>query len=195
MTRNKNVKRILLVVAAFSIIGLILFGGFYGYWNTASPNKTCSSCHEIGKSVDSQTRSSHRNLLCKECHGTALSNGIHSLKEKGMMLISHLENNSGESIRLSEEQLLEVMTNCQKCHTAEFADWTSGGHSIDYQHVFLNVKHNSTEQLNFDCLRCHGMFFKGTVQDVVEPFNVMPPMPCIKLAPQTTERQEAFTKG
>ena len=175
MTRNKIIKRILLVAAAFSILGLVLFGSFYGYWNSASPNKTCSSCHEIGKSVVSQAKSSHRNLPCKECHGTALSNGIHSLKEKGTMLINHLENKRAENIRLSEEQLLEVMNNCEKCHTAEFADWTSGGHSIDYQHVFLNVKHNSTEQINFDCLRCHGMFFKGTVLDVVEPLNIKGP--------------------
>ncbi|MEI6277243.1 MAG: cytochrome c3 family protein [Prolixibacteraceae bacterium] len=175
MTKNKIVKRILLIVPVFLTICLILFGGFYGYWNSASPDKTCSSCHEIGKSVDSQAKSLHRNLKCKECHGTALSNGIHSLREKGMMLINHLESNKDENIRLGEEQLLEVMNNCQRCHTSEFADWTSGGHSIDYQHVFLNSKHNSTEQINFDCLRCHGMFFKGTVKDLVEPLSIKGP--------------------
>jgi hypothetical protein len=58
---------------------------------------------------------------------------------------------------------------------AEFAKWTSGGHSIDYQNVFLNIKQNSTEQINFDCLRCHGMVFKGTVHDVVEPLNIKGP--------------------
>jgi hypothetical protein len=192
MTRKKIVKRVLLIVPVFILICLILFGGFYGYWNSASPNKTCSSCHEIGKSVDSQSRSSHRNLHCKECHGTALSNGFHSLKEKGIMLVNHVKEKNSGNIRPSEEQLLEVMTNCQRCHTSEFADWTSGGHSIDYQHIFLNTKHNSTEQINFDCLRCHGMFFEGTVIDVVEPLNtkgpwklkeekraMMPAIPCM----------------
>jgi len=67
------------------------------------------------------------------------------------------------------------MNNCSRCHTSEFAKWTSGGHSIDYQHVFLNTKHNSTEQINFDCLRCHGMFFGGTTADVVEPLSVKGP--------------------
>ncbi len=175
MTRNKIVKIVLLIVSSFFVVCLILFGGFYGYWNTASPDKTCSSCHEIGKSVDSQAQSSHRNLHCKECHGTALSNGIHSTKEKGMMVVNHLRNKNDENIRLGEEQLLEVMNNCKRCHTSEFADWSSGGHSIEYQHVFLNSKHNSTEQINFDCLRCHGMFFEGTVNDVVEPLNITGP--------------------
>jgi hypothetical protein len=175
MTRNKIVKRILLFATVFLILCVIIFGGFYGYWNSASPDITCSSCHEIGKSVDSQSKSSHRNLHCKECHDTALSNGVHSLKEKGMMFVNHVKGKEGGNIRLAEEQLLEVMTNCQRCHTSEFADWTSGGHSIDYQHIFLNSKHNSTEQINSDCLRCHGMFFEGTVKEVVEPLNTKGP--------------------
>lgn len=175
MSVNKAIKRTFFVLAAICIVGLVSFGGFYGYWNSAPPAKTCSSCHEIGKSVNSQAKSLHRNIACKECHGTALSNGIHSLKEKGKMLISHLETKNREHIRLAEEQLLEVMNNCERCHTAEFADWSSGGHSMDYQHVFLNTKHNSTEQINFDCLRCHGMFFKGTVEDVVVPLNTKGP--------------------
>jgi len=175
MSENKVMKRTLFVLAALCILGLLSFGGFYGYWNSASPAKTCSSCHEIGKSVDSQAKSSHRNTACKECHGTALSNGIHSLKEKGRMLVSHLENRDRREIRLEEKQLIEVMNNCERCHTAEFADWSSGGHSMDYQHVFLNAKHNATEQINFDCLRCHGMFFGGTVEDVVEPLNTKGP--------------------
>jgi len=175
MLRNKVIYRILLAFTAICLVGLVSFGGFYSYWNSAPPEKTCSSCHEIGNSVRSQAKSLHRNIACKECHGTALSNGIHSLKEKGKMLVSHLEKPNREKIRLAEEQLLEVMNNCERCHTAEFADWRSGGHSMDYRHVFLNAKHNTTEQINFDCLRCHGMFFKGTVEEVVEPLSTRGP--------------------
>jgi hypothetical protein len=175
MSRNTIVKKILLIIPAIIIVCLTAFGAFYGYWNTASPDRTCGSCHEIGSSVDSQARSSHRNLQCKECHGTALRGGFHSTKEKGMMVVNHLKSKSEENIRLGEEQMLEVLNNCRRCHTSEFADWSSGGHSIDYGHVFLNTKHNSTEQINFDCLRCHGMFFKGTVKDIVEPLNIKGP--------------------
>lgn len=175
MTRNKNLKIILLIILPIFMVCTIAFGSFYTYWNTASPDKTCASCHEIGKSVYSQAQSLHRNLHCKECHGTALSNGFHSIKEKGMMVVSHIKDKPIENVKLKEEQLLEVMSNCQRCHSSEFAKWTSGGHSIDYQHVFLNTKHNSTEQINFDCLRCHGMFFEGFVNEIVEPLNIIGP--------------------
>jgi hypothetical protein len=97
------------------------------------------------------------------------------MKEKGMMVVNHIKNKRVENIKLSEEQLLEVRGNCNRCHATEFAKWTSGGHSINYQHVFLNKKHNSTEQINFDCLRCHGMFFEGTVKEVVEPLKIKGP--------------------
>jgi hypothetical protein len=175
MIRNRFFKIVLMTIPIALIIVTIAFGSFYTYWNTASPDKTCASCHEIGKSVQSQAQSSHRNFHCKECHGTALSNGIHSIKEKGMMVVNHITYKRVENIKLSEEQLLELLDNCNRCHSSEFAKWTSGGHSIDYQHVFVNTKHNTTEQINFDCLRCHGMFFEGTVNDVVEPLNIKGP--------------------
>lgn len=174
MSGNKHHKTILLVIPVVLLVCLIAFGSFYSYWNNASPDKTCSSCHEIQKSVYSQAQSSHRNIKCQECHGTALSNGFHSLKEKGMMVFSHIKHNP-ENVRLNEEQILEAMSNCQRCHTSEYAKWTAGGHSIDYQHVFLNEKHNTTEQINFDCLRCHGMFFQGSVNDIVEPISIYGP--------------------
>jgi hypothetical protein len=156
-------------------IGLLLiligFGSFYTYWNSASPSKTCASCHEIGSSVQILSTSSHRNLMCKECHGTALSNGFHSLKEKGMMVVHHVKNESVDDIKLQEGQLLEVMNNCVHCHASEQAKWLSGGHSASYRDIFLNQKHNTTEQLNFDCLRCHGMFSGSDIYGLVEPID------------------------
>ena len=159
-------KFVFLTISSVLIVGTVAFSSFYTFWDTASPDRTCSSCHEIGKSVNSQLKSVHRNLKCKECHGTALSNGLHSMKEKGMMVVNHLKNKKSENLKMSEEQLLEVLNNCRRCHSVEYAMWTSGGHSVDYQHIFLNANHNSTEQINFDCLRCHGMFFKGSGWDM-----------------------------
>lgn len=172
---NRILKLTLLIITITLIIISLAFGSFYTYWNMASADNTCASCHEISKSVHSQAESSHRQLHCQDCHGTALSNGIHSMKEKGMMVVNHLKDSRVENIKLNEEQLLEIMDKCKGCHSTEFAKWSSGGHSIDYQHVFLNTKHNSTEQINFDCLRCHGMFFNGNVGDVVEPLNIKGP--------------------
>ncbi len=163
--------KILVPVVLLFLFVSIGFGLFYGYWNSASPAKTCASCHEIGGSVDLLTQSAHRNLGCKECHGTALSNGVHSLREKGMMIIDHINGVTDEDIKLNESQILEVMNNCTRCHKTEQTKWLSGGHSARYQDIFLNEKHNKTEQLNFDCLRCHGMFADESIGQLLEPLN------------------------
>jgi hypothetical protein len=171
MKRKSGFKIGLLAILITGIVIVFLFGSFYTCWNSASPEKTCASCHEIGKSVNMFAQSSHRKLSCKECHGTALSNGFHSLKEKGMMVVNHIKNESVEDIRINEEQMLRVMDNCIRCHNAEYAKWISGGHSVKYKDIFLNEKHNTTEQLNFDCLRCHGMFSPTDVTGIVEPIS------------------------
>jgi hypothetical protein len=175
MTR-KSASRIILLIVPIGILSIIVaFGSFYTYWNLASPDKTCASCHEIGKSVNMFAQSAHRGLKCKECHGTALSNGFHSLKEKGMMVVNHVKKEGTEDIRLNEEQLLALMDNCTRCHTSEYAGWKAGGHSLRYSHMLLDTKHNKTEQINADCLRCHGMFSALPVVELVEPIDMNGP--------------------
>lgn len=175
MKNKKILSGIVLVLAILLIVITISFGSFYTYWNSASPDKTCASCHEIQGAVHELSQSGHRQLHCKECHGTALSNGFHSLKEKTMMVVNHVREERVEDIRMNEAQLLEVMDNCKRCHASEYANWKSGGHSATYKDIFLDNTHNKKEQLNFDCLRCHGMFYEGTTNDLVEPTNTQGP--------------------
>jgi hypothetical protein len=189
MENKKIFSGIVLVLAIFLVVVTITFGSFYTYWNSASPDKTCASCHEIGSAVHSLSQSGHRELHCKECHGTALSNGFHSLKEKTMMVVNHVSEEHVEDIQMNETQLLDVMNNCKQCHAKEFADWKSGGHSATYKDIFLNETHNKTEQLNSDCLRCHGMFYEGTTHDLVEPINTQGPW---KLKDQEKSNQPAI---
>ncbi len=119
--------------------------------------------------------SAHRNMACKECHGTALSNGFHSMYEKGMMVVTHAKVKQVQDIRMKESQVLDVMDNCIRCHTKEHANWLSGGHSARYADIFLNEKHNKTELLNYDCLRCHGMFSDVDMKGLVEPIDMIGP--------------------
>jgi hypothetical protein len=172
---KKIIKIGLKAILIFSLVLLVSFGGFYGYWNAASPEKTCLSCHEISASFNHWQNSAHREINCKECHGTVLSNGIHSLKEKADMVSSHLSDENIENIKLDEAQIVETMERCIKCHQTEYSNWKASGHSAKYSDIFLDKKHNSTERLNFDCLRCHGMFFNGTVEDLVEPIDTKGP--------------------
>jgi hypothetical protein len=168
-------KKIIIIISTLLLL-FVAFIAFYSRWNAASPAKTCASCHEILHSVDLWTGSAHRNIACKECHGTALSEGIHSLKEKGGMFFHHIGKIKYDNVRISEVQRLEVMQRCKGCHQTEYARWNSGGHAMNYSNVFLNSAHNKAETIHEDCLRCHGMFFdKGTVMDIVEPLDTTGP--------------------
>jgi Cytochrome c3/Cytochrome c554 and c-prime len=168
-------KKIIFISSVLLLL-VVAFLAFYARWNAASPTKTCASCHEISHSVDIWAESTHRNISCKECHGTAMSEGVHSLKEKGGMLFHHNGKIKPEDVSVSEDQLLKLMERCIGCHQAEYAKWNSGGHSINYSEVFLNTVHNKTETINEDCLRCHSMFYdKGTVKDIVEPLDTAGP--------------------
>jgi hypothetical protein len=68
-----------------------------------------------------------------------------------------------------------MMNHCSRCHTSENARWLAGGHSARYKDIFLDEKHNTTEQLNFDCLRCHAMFADVAIDELVEPLDVKGP--------------------
>jgi hypothetical protein len=173
---TKNIFRPLILITLFVVPLLMLTGGFYIWWNQASPEKTCTNCHEINHAFNSWSESAHRGISCKECHGTALSNGLHSLQEKSRMVFSHLKYDMhNDNIRLSEAQILETMDRCRNCHQSEYAKWQSGGHSVHYAAIFLNENQNQKEQLNYDCLRCHGMFYEKTIDDLVEPISTEGP--------------------
>jgi hypothetical protein len=168
-------KKIVIIVSVLLLLVVTLHTS-YSRWNAASPSKTCAACHEISPSVNMWTESTHRNIACKECHGTALSEGLHSLKEKGAMVFHHNNRTNPEDVRISEVQRLEVMQRCKSCHQTEYAKWNAGGHAMNYSQVFLNSGHNKGERISEDCLRCHGMFYdRGTVSDIVEPLDTAGP--------------------
>jgi hypothetical protein len=170
----KNSGKILHRVLIILVLFFVVFIGFNIFWDTASPQTTCASCHEIESSSTAWAHSGHRSFSCRECHGTAFSNGLHNLAEKGKMLIHHFTG-IGQDIKLNETQVVDMLDNCQRCHSVEYTKWISGGHSATYSAIFLNEKHNSHEQPNPDCLRCHGMFFEGTIQDLVSPTSTKGP--------------------
>ena len=171
----KNIRKSIKIVIIAAAGIFAVFGGFIVYWEAATPQNTCTSCHEIEGPASMWAESGHRSMHCKECHETAFSGGLHSLVEKGMMVVHHFAGSGERTIMLNEVQLAALLTNCKRCHGVEYARWLSGGHSAPYSAIFLNEKHNAAVQPNPDCLRCHGMFYEGTITDLVSPISIKGP--------------------
>lgn len=169
---GKKLRNIILVCLAFLIILSLGYSG----WNSANPERTCASCHEISPSVDIWQHSAHRDVSCVDCHGTAMSNGLHSLKQKTGMLFQHMKKEEDKKAPgLDEAGVLEVMEACIECHQDEYRSWSASGHSATYADIFLNEKHNSMERPYPDCFRCHGMYYDGSIGDLLEPVSISGP--------------------
>ena len=161
-----------LAVAAVFLLGAVLGG--LGYFEFTPPERTCVSCHEIRASHARWSNSVHRAVSCKQCHGGS-ADSWHALRENAKRVFRHVADTRHDDIRLSEEQAVRMTRACQQCHQREFAHWQGGGHGTNYARIFLDETHNRTEQMADDCLRCHGMFFEGTMRDLAEPLDTRGP--------------------
>jgi len=158
-------KYIILSVAALFIIVII---ASYSVWNGSDPENTCARCHEISPSHAQWKSSAHAGVKCSECHGTAFSNGVHSFMEKANMVFVHFTTDKqNDEIRLNEKQALEVNERCIACHRAEYAGWLRSGHAINYKEIYMDSAHNAMEKPHWDCLRCHGMYYDGNINDLM----------------------------
>ena len=98
------------------VLLLLAIATSYFAWNIADPKNSCASCHEINPSVESALSSAHRNLTCSDCHGTALSNGLHSVSEKLNMIVQHFsEEKSSYDISMKEKDIVLIMEKCKDC--------------------------------------------------------------------------------
>jgi hypothetical protein len=165
-------KNIIFFIPAGILLLLVLMISGFIVWDSANPQNSCASCHEINPSVKSSQISAHREIECYQCHDTAISNGLHSIVEKTDMLWVHLSNNEEyRKIKLDEDQIIEIMNKCENCHRTQYVDWKSGGHAANYSDIFLDEKHNKMEQPYWDCFRCHGMFYEGNIYELIKPVD------------------------
>jgi hypothetical protein len=90
------------------------------------------------------------------------------LKEKSGMVTTHFFGQKNpEDIRLNEEQVLRISARCAQCHQSEHAGWLASGHAVNYREIFMDKEHNAMEKPYWDCFRCHGMFYDGNINDLM----------------------------
>lgn len=155
------------------VLGVVANLGYYG-GSTVSGNY-CTRCHQIQASYDHWAASGHRNMDCKECHGSAFTTDVEMHTTNLRHLYYQVSGKIPDRIRLKDAQVDRIAANCARCHMNKFAQWKGAGHSVGYQHIFLSSKHNAKQLLMDDCLRCHGMFADGNVADIVQPMDTKGP--------------------
>jgi hypothetical protein len=87
----------------------------------------------------------------------------------------HVRGNVPEQVRLREVDVRAMAVRCQHCHQDEYASWHAGPHAATYGEIFTSASHNAKRRMNDDCLRCHGMFYEGSIRDLVQPQNTSGP--------------------
>jgi hypothetical protein len=147
---------------------VVLWSSIVMAQNAPAPDKTCKGCH-LRHDPKVSLVSPHDVIACTECHQHPLSAKIH--KKFSKQTYEKKASTDLALVRLNEEQLLSVTQQCQECHEADAADNKTSHHNMTYSQAFLNTEHNSIEQPHNDCLRCHGMYFEGRVDDIVTPIN------------------------
>ena len=161
-------NRLLLGIALYGcvFVATCVVGGL-GYFHFANPQDTCASCHEMTDVHSDWQFSTHRTIHCRECHGGSLTLDIHALESHVDRVVGHFTGAPDTQIRLREEHVIALHNSCQQCHPQAFADWQSSKHATNYTKIFLDPAHNKVEPPSNDCLRCHGMFFKGDIGELV----------------------------
>lgn len=185
---------------------LIVLATWLSWADSAAANESaaCTQCHVTGAPADIHILGPHQAMDCGDCHTNNLSSKFHGPKANADALRDEAARRLLDPVTLTEAQVLAMMTQCASCHASQFSEWKTNAHSMTYAAVFLNKGHNQTEQINHDCLRCHGMFFEGTVRDIVTPLETAgpwklkqpklakrPAIPCLACH-RVHEHQEAF---
>lgn len=174
MKKSSHIKS-----AAFTMLMLLLFvlgmaAGGIGYFELLPSDRSCLTCHEMNTSHQRWQSSAHREVSCRKCHGGS-ADSWHVLTENIRRVFKHTTLTRLEKIALTEDQIIRVMGRCQQCHQKEYAYWLQGGHGANYRDIFLNEAHNIHECLADQCLQCHGMFYAGSINDLIAPIDIVGP--------------------
>jgi len=166
----KAVRRALAGLAALAVVGIFGLAGTSWYYG-GDDGMGCARCHEIRPMVEAWTRSSHRRIACKDCHGSSFTADLRMHVKNIERVWLHARGESPEQIHVRHQDVAPLVARCAACHAQEAADWGSGPHGAPYAAIFLDPRHNAEQQLMDDCLRCHATHFEGGIRDLVTPLD------------------------
>ena len=165
---KKWMRRIAWILFAAAAFGVCAGIGAFCRFEFASPEKTCTLCHEIRGSRDRWAKSPHRSVNCKDCHGGTLEALSDNVK-RGIKHVKGADYAKIDSVFcLSERQVEEMCGRCAKCHPAEAAQWAASGHGKPASAFLQDKDHNAAWKPADQCLRCHGMFLEGDMCDIAK---------------------------
>jgi hypothetical protein len=167
-------RHTLLIAAVIALAVLLLLPGASLVYESGA-GQSCARCHEIRQSYAVWTASSHRTENCESCHGGLMTLDLDFHLGNMRRLVKHAQGDIPQRIGVRLTDIDRLMSRCRECHRQEFAQWQSGPHGATYSRIFLDKTHNVKRRLTDDCLRCHGMFFEGSVRDLVEPVDTTGP--------------------
>ncbi len=169
-----GIKRIAAITGMVLVAALLAVPIASFVYEAGAPG-ACARCHEMAQPVAQWAASTHRNVACGECHGTALTTDAQFHMTNAHRVFDHTFGEVAERPRLRSTDVFAILLRCQKCHAREYASWAAGPHSVRYAPLFLDRKHNSERHLMDDCLRCHGMHYSGAIGDLVTPIDNLGP--------------------
>jgi hypothetical protein len=159
-----GMKKIFIFASVF-IVAAIAAG--LARFEFAPPEKTCVLCHELKGTHKRWSESAHKDVNCKSCHGRTLESLGDNLKRVYKHMTAKDHSRIGFQMCLSEEQVDGMTERCIVCHRAEGAQWKRSGHSSSVEKFLTNTVHNLSWKPADVCLKCHGMFLEGDIEDVI----------------------------
>jgi len=175
-------RRFWLLLAIPIVLSLLAIPAGSIYY-TAAGGKACIRCHEIQPAYDRWMESTHRNVECRECHGSIYSTdaGFHLNNVRQLWL--HLSGQVPERLLLRQQDISRGLNaRCGKCHQQEYAAWTAGPHHATYSQIFLDPGQNTNRIVSDFCLQCHGMYFEHGIRDLVQPIDLKGPWHLVPLS-------------
>ena len=121
--------RHLYVVLLIPLAAVLLLPGASVYYRY-SGGQSCARCHEIWQLYTDWHTSTHRNVLCSDCHGDVFTLDLGFDLKNIHRLVAHLRGEIPEQVSLKMDDVLRMSSRCQKCHQQEYADWAAGPHTL-----------------------------------------------------------------